>query len=248
MKTRRLSDQQTEHFDQSHSLSHEWEPFSKLIRKGVENGDIPEASRFLDIGGGKGVFTDALLREFPRFRGTLVDINQKVLDSNQPHPNKDLLVAGIDSDLPAKLGRHSFDLVFFNLMLHHLVGDTYRATVRNQRQALQITKELLKPAGILGVCEIAYNGWIDDLPGFLIYQLTSVRSLSALTRSLGANTAGVGVAFHSKRSWLKMIDEVGFSPVSYLPTLDGERSWKNRLLLTRHAECGIFWCTPSRSL
>ena len=48
-----------------------------------------------------------------------------------------------------------------------------------------------------------YQGWVvENVPGRLIYHLTSAKLTASLARRMGANTAGVGVCFLSKHQWL----------------------------------------------
>lgn len=58
---------------------------------------------------------------------------------------------------------------------------------------------LLAPGGRVSIFENMYDGVVvDQLPSYLIYHLTSLKSISPLTRFLGANTGGTGVCFLSK--------------------------------------------------
>jgi hypothetical protein len=71
--------------------------------------------------------------------------------------------------------------------------------------------KLLNPGGVVFIFESFYEGFTDnDIPGNVIYHLTSSSTLKNLTKYLGANTAGVGVFFHSQKKWTDMIKDVGF--------------------------------------
>jgi len=61
-----------------------------------------------------------------------------------------------------------------------------------------------------------YQGWVvENVPGRLIYHLTSAKLTASLARRMGANTAGVGVCFLSKHQWLMTFRESGLEVLSY---------------------------------
>ncbi len=61
-----------------------------------------------------------------------------------------------------------------------------------------------------------YDGAVfDALPSHLIYELTASKALAGITWRMGANTAGVGVCFRSKRGWEKVIDQAGLTVRRY---------------------------------
>lgn len=159
--------------------------------------DFPEGRfRFLDIGGGNGMLADKLLEYFPHATGVVLDNSRLLLAKNTPHPRKQLLCASAVS--LATLPEQHYDLVFINWVLHHLVSPTYQRTTQNQQEALAAAVRLVAPNGRLSIFENMYEGVLfENLPGYLIFQLTSAPLLAGLTRRFGANTIrqGSGCAF-----------------------------------------------------
>jgi hypothetical protein len=68
--------------------------------------------------------------------------------------------------------------------------------------------ELLTQRGRISVFENVYDGFvIDNFPGWLIFRVTGNARLTKVAQKLGANTAGVGVCFLSKKRWLSTMSE-----------------------------------------
>jgi SAM-dependent methyltransferase len=147
----------------------------------------------------------------------IVDNFQPMLDRNRPHPRKRAVCASAYA-LGAALEGRRFDLITINVLLHHLVGGDAAATRRQLVGFLADLPSLLAPGGRVLVYEQCYEGWLPWVePGGLIWAVTSLRHpliQKALFR-LGANTAGVGVAFRSRAGWrgafadagLRLVDE-----------------------------------------
>lgn len=231
---RLLADQQTEAFDVEYVIPQLW----ALIEPHLEPR-LARPSRFLDVGGGNGIFTDRVLDAYPQAEGVIVEPSQTLRERNLPRPSKTLVSGTFQG--AAFDPRHRFDVIFFNWVLHHFVADTYRQTQALQLQGLIDARNLLAPGGILVIFENYYPGLlIDDLPSRLIYTLTASRLLKAFTQRLGANTAGVGVCFHSLHAWLSKVSQAGLTVEATHPGYRyGTLSPAKRLMLhMRNAEVG----------
>jgi SAM-dependent methyltransferase len=193
--TRALTADQLGAFDREYVHEERWQ-----LIKGWIDRDFPTGRfRFIDIGGGNGVFADRLLQAYPNSSGTVLEPSNTLLTRNREHLRKRLVQASA-TELDGLHG--SFDLAFLNWVLHHVVGDSYGASKDNIRFVLQAAARLLTPEGRLSVFENMYDGLlIDSLPGRLVYGLTSIRAIGSLVRRMGANTAGVGVCFQSEKQW-----------------------------------------------
>jgi hypothetical protein len=99
------------------------------------------------------------------------------------------------------------------------------------------------PRGRLSVFENMYDGLlIDNLPGRLVYRLTSSRGLAGLCRRLGANTAGVGVCFRSKRQWERRLGESGYRVMAYSDAPGWSTSLPYRIVFHMgRVRFGHFW-------
>jgi len=241
-QTRTLAPHQVEAFDVEYVTPPMQAALERLIAERF--GERP--FRFLDIGGGNGVFTDRVLEAFPQATAILADRSAEMLARNQPHPRKRLVQASaerLDEALPAD---ERADVIFLNWVLHHLVLDSYGATRRMQRRVLADLRARLRPGGVLSVFENLYEGWPHPgAPGRLIYHLTSRRSLAPFTRRMGANTAGVGVCFLCGAEWRAEWRRGGWSVLAQSVFEPWEVSWTRRAFLgVREVRIGHFWLSP----
>ncbi len=218
----------------------------QAIRAAID-ADFPDGRfSFLDVGGGNGVFADQLLERYPQARATVIDSSPLMIERNRAHPGKRALL-GDAADVPRR--GETFDLVFCNLVLHHLVTTgSYARTRRNVEQVLGGLMRCLSPAGRVSVYEMEFNGWIDDFPGHAIFALTSSRVLAPVVRRLGGNTAGVGACFRSHRAWCRLFAQLGLELLRYtrheVRTFPG--GLRRRLLLIDNSGYAHYWLRPHR--
>jgi SAM-dependent methyltransferase len=206
---KKLDDSQVESFDTDYVTDARWETVRARIDQDFPNGDF----RFLDLGGGNGVFTDCLLEAFPKARGTVLDNSELLLSRNRTNDRKTLICESVEN-----LGRitERFDLVSVHWLLHHLIDTSYGQTRRNQSVVLENLGRFLTTRGRISLFENMCNGWlVDNLPGQMIYQITSTKAIAAITRRMGANTAGVGVCYLSKKAWFSTIRNSGLEILEY---------------------------------
>src|SRR6267378_7836721 len=206
---KKLADSQVESFDTDYVTGTRWDTVKARIDQDFSAGDF----RFLDLGGGNGAFTDCVLEAYPDARGTVLDNSEVLLSRNQKNERKTLMCESVEN-----LGRvmEKFDLVCVHWLLHHLIGDSYAETRRNQLATLENLARFLTRRGRISLFENMCNGWlVDNLPGQMIYQITSAKAVAAITRKLGANTAGVGVCYLSKDAWFPTIQKAGLQILNY---------------------------------
>ena len=220
-----------------------------MIRSHIDR-DFPDGTfTFIDVGGGKGFFTDRLLETYPRATGVVLDNADLLLYQNRTHPRK-RLVLGSGTDLQRLFPAERFDVAFFNFALHHFVGRSYGETRRLQRESLREAGKLLGPRGRISVSEITYNGLLfDNLPSHVVFRLTSSRRMARYVRKLGANTAGIGVCFLSRGAWKDAFRRVGFVPsiVSREPAPSRRLHAQARLFAVgaRDVSNTHFWLKPA---
>jgi len=239
---RKLEDQQVEAFDTEYVDDSRWQPIRNLINRDFPDGEFS----FLDVGGGNGVFADRLLSEYPKATGTVLDNSETLLARNVPNSRKQTICSSAEK--VASLGR-KYDLVFINWVLHHLVGDSYRKSRQNQLATLQALRGLLTGRGRVSIYENNYLGWwFPDLPGRLIFELTSSKLLSPIVGKMGANTAGVGVCFLSKRQWFETVAQAGYQVMEFVEPDSWpwplRFEWKLALHL-RNIRVGHYWLGSS---
>lgn len=236
-----LNNSQVQSFDVEYVTDRRWQTVRGFIQSAFPLGEF----EFLDIGGGNGLFADRLLNTFHNSRGVLLDNSQYLLNRNLLHKRKLLICETVENILNVFTDR-KFDLIFLNWLLHHLVGSSYEESRGNITKALIAARSLLKPGGYISIFENMYDGiLVDNLPGQLIYKLTSLQTIAPLMRALGANTAGCGVCFLSKRKWEETILSAGIKIVNYTDDDRWEIPLAHKIFLhVGPVRVGHFWCSP----
>jgi len=200
---KQLDETQLESFNTEYVNGVFWDAIVNLLDKYFSTSKFT----FLDIGGGNGVFTDRILEHYPLSEAILLDNASNLIEINTQHPRKTIIMDSVEN-LENYLNSFNIDVVFINWVLHHLVSDTYKKTRNNIANILTIINRN-KQIKYVSIFENMYNGFlIDSLPSRIIYQLTSLKSIKLLTRKMGANTAGIGVSFLSKKMWITLFGSI----------------------------------------
>lgn len=187
--------------------------------------------KVVDIGGGCGFFADALAQK--------TGLDAKVVDMDPCS-----VAACVEKGVPAEIGdalnpaQHGDeDIVSFNLILHHLVAASDAETEALQKRAVAVWR---RKANAIFVNEYIYDSYIGNASGWLIYQITSSRMLSALGEtvakfvpSLRANTFGTGVRFRANLEWIELFDRLGFKVAAYRRGSEENISLARRVLLIK---------------
>jgi hypothetical protein len=193
------------------------------------------------MGGGCGFFSLALKKRF--------GLPVRVVDSDQISVQK-AREGGVEAVLGdalkwEPLGDESF--VCFNLILHHLVGQSDQETLRLQCRALQRWAE----ADVhVFINEYIYDSYIPFLSGKIIYEITSSKVLSfvagAVSRfipSLRANTFGVGVRFRAEKEWRQLFGSLGWQVTAHQRGREEFVSLPRRMLLIKSCRRDSFVLT-----
>jgi ubiquinone/menaquinone biosynthesis C-methylase UbiE len=237
---RKLSNEQIESFDVEYIPDSWWQEISKTLRRIVPREDF----NFLDIGGGNGLFADRILCDFPESKGVILDNSSLILNKNRINERKKLICDSVEN-LETIFREEKFDIIFANWVLHHLIYQNYLETRKFIVKTLTVVKKLLSPSGRISIIENMYDGiLINNLPSHLIFALTSSKTIAPLVKVLGANTAGCGVCFLSKKQWEYSISKSGLKIDTYT---DGT-IWKFPLLQKVFLHLGSirvgqFWCS-----
>lgn len=187
--------------------------------------------KVVDIGGGCGFFAGALAQK--------TGLDAQVVDMD-PGSVAACHARGVPAELGDALNpdqRGDEDVVSFNLILHHLVAASDAETEALQRQAMAVWRGKAKA---VFVNEYIYDSYVGNASGWLIYQITSSRLLSAIGTavakfipSLRANTFGTGVRFRSHQEWLGLFDRLGFSVAAYRRGPEENVSPARRMLMIK---------------
>lgn len=192
----------------------------------------PVAGVIIDIGGGVGYFADAIKSDLGRA--------VRVIDMD-PLSIQKCRQKGLDAEIGdcIKLKPKGDEtIVCFNLILHHLVADTEKATKMLQSRALH---NWLGNSRKIFVNEYIYESYIPDVSGWLIYQITSSRVLSAIGKLvsrvipvLRANTFGTGVRFRSHSEWIRIFTNEGFQVTKTIIGINERVDLPLRMLLIKN--------------
>lgn len=165
----------------------------------------------VDIGGGCGFFAKKLA-DTAGERTRVIDMDPRSVDECRR-----LGVEAQIGDALAPVPTGDEEVVTFNLILHHLVGNTEHDTRQLQVKAL---KAWHGKARNLFVNEYIYQSFVPNLSGRLIFEITSSSILSFIGRqaakivpAFNANTFGVGVRFRSHDEWRELFAEAGYSVI-----------------------------------
>ncbi|OQW43934.1 MAG: hypothetical protein A4S16_05475 [Proteobacteria bacterium SG_bin6] len=182
-----------------------------------------------DVGGGCGYFSQAIARQF--------GLSVRVLDSDpksiEEAREKGLEAMQFDALAPSFAGDEG--VVCFNLILHHLVGETLADTRTLQARALANWRERN--------VRVFVNEYIYDSPvvrgasAWLIGVITSSRILSAAAGQVGrfipslrANTLGVGVRFRDAADWRRLFHEAGYQVLGHVRGAEEPVSLPRRMM------------------
>ncbi|NRB40120.1 MAG: class I SAM-dependent methyltransferase [Pseudomonadales bacterium] len=230
-----LEEYQTTTFDTEYVNSELFQQVITAVEKYIDRSELS----IVDVGGGNGTYADRLLHKFSNAKVNIIEPDDYLLSKNRQSERK-YLQKGFYQDV--RLAVDSHDIVGFNWVLHHFVGDDYNESITLQKNSLKKAYDELKSGGLLLIFENFYDGWLlDDLPGKMIHTYTSSQLLKPLIYNLGANTAGVGVCFHSENIWNNMIKEAGFSIISSQHCYDfgNLAEWKRMVLTIQKQHVGF---------
>jgi hypothetical protein len=166
------------------------------------------ARSVVDVGGGCGFFAKAL-RDSARHSVRVMDTDAASVEACReigvPATCEDALKPRLLEDDGA---------VCFNLILHHLIGPSEKATVDLQCAALAPWRGHVR---FVFVNEYIYESYMANVSGRLIYEITKSRLASAIGRTIArfvpafrANTFGVGVRFRSHAEWRGLFSRAGY--------------------------------------
>ena len=233
----KLSNEQIEAFYHDGFVEDQTRHFIRLLGPGAGDGRV-----VADVGGGCGFFARRLAHLTGR-KVRVIDTDPASIEASRR--------AGVDAVLGDALDPKAAgdeDVVTFNLILHHLVGPSEKATRELQTRALSAWRPR---ARAVFVNEYIYESFAGTFSGWLIYRITKSRILSwigravsLVLRSLRANTFGVGVRFRSHEEWRRLFDAAGYEVES---AVIGEResvSLPRRLLLIKTIRRDSFLLRP----
>lgn len=218
--------------------------FIKLLGISINESTINSHAKIIaDIGGGCGFFAKGL-QHFTALKIRVLDTDLYSIDSCK----RDGLDADYCDALNPKIIGDEY-IVCFNLILHHLIGNSDDETYDFQKRALSVWHS--KTHAIF-VNEYIYESYFaEGFSAWLIYKITSNLALSKLGNviakilpSLKANTFGVGVRFRTHNEWKTMFESIGFNIVDTVKGNPEGVSLPRRLLLIKKCRRDSFLLKP----
>ena len=235
-----LSADQIEAFYHDAFVDDQVRDFSALLES---NADGAAIRRVTDMGGGCGFFAKKL--------GCQTGLELRVIDMDDTSVAA-CQAAGIDAARGDALNPRIIgdeDIVSFNLILHHLVGNTEKETLALQERALSVWRKHIKA---IFVNEYIYESYFGYFSGRLIFEITKSpllswfgRVVSRFAPSLKANTFGVGVRFRASSEWRQLFEAAGYRVKATQVGRNETVSLPRRLLLIKHIRRVSFLLAPS---
>ena len=114
--------------------------------------------KFLDIGGGSGVFSQTLLENFNNIEISIVDPSEKMLELI-----KDRRIKKYHGNLPNSLNippSEKYDYILLKEVLHHVTGNTIDNSRDRVTESLKTINEILDAEGFLFIHEIYFESYI----------------------------------------------------------------------------------------
>jgi hypothetical protein len=207
----------------------------------VPNQAADLKSVVVDVGGGCGYFArDLAVLTGARVR--VIDSDPRSVAACSKHGLAQIEAIVGDALNPQIRGDEQ--VACFNLILHHLVGNSEGTTRSLQKQALMAWKG--KVARVF-VSEYIYESYVGNASGRLMYEITRSALLSRIGKLISkiipafrANTFGVGVRFRAHQEWIDLFNECGFEVISRQYGEPDPTALPRRALLIRQARRDSF--------
>jgi ubiquinone/menaquinone biosynthesis C-methylase UbiE len=169
--------------------------------------------KILDIGGASGNFALSLSEFFSNIKCEIFVVDTTQYETWMQYKNKINFIEGSANKLTTIFREEKFDLIFANRVFHHFINRTWEKTIHGMIEIMKQIFTLLKQDGVFCINDHFYNGlFYDKATSKIIYMLTSctLQPIVKLCKKLGAESAGVGACFLSKKMWITILTNTGF--------------------------------------
>ena len=189
-----------------------------------------EHIKILDIGGGSGYFS-ALVCEYLSKQDVKCEIF--VVDTMQygtwaEFSGKITFIEESAENLDMIFDEGTFDIVFAKYVFHHFVKDSWKKSIKCMLSIIMQIKRIMKIDSYLCIVDQFYNGLLGDTSASkTIYTFTTckISVFSKIFKKMGAQSAGVGVCFLSKKMWYNFFGVAGFSVEKLEEPLPRKLKW-----------------------
>jgi len=205
--------------------------------------------KILDIGGASGMFASYLSDVFKDNNCEVYVLDSTKYEEWEDSERNVRYIEDTVENLSQHFQKSSFDIIFMNRVVHHLVYNSWTKTHIMMAELLKDISGILKSDGRLFICDHFYNGFIfDNAPSFLIYKLTSCKIpfIVKLCKAFKAESAGVGVCFLSQKNWDRLLNKAdltienaifgskGIKKIQHYLLFIGSYSYDNVMMLKSH--------------
>jgi ubiquinone/menaquinone biosynthesis C-methylase UbiE len=189
------------------------EGFMKLSSTVLEKMKNRDNLKILDIGGASGYFAMTLHEYFFDKNCEIFVLDTTRYGTWEQYADRVTFIEGSADDLSKLFELNTFDLVFANRVFHHFVRDSWKKSISGMLEIMKQIASILKEDGSLCVIDLFYNGMVyDRAPSKIIYKLTSctLPAVVFFCKKFGAESAGIGVCFLSKKMWINLFHQADF--------------------------------------
>ena len=203
--------------------------------------DKRKNKKFLDIGGGSGIFVQTLLGNLNDIEISIVDPSEKMLEMVN-----DKRIKKYHGQLPNPLNiplSQNFDYILLRQVLHHITGKTIKNSRQNVSESLKTIKEILDAKGFLLIHEIYFESYI--IPSFsrtIIFYLLKFQKKVKIHFLPKEFLPGLGVCFYTRKELKEILSYSDFQlidsyDVSFANTMKKKclllKNWGRLLLIAQ---------------
>jgi len=156
---------------------------------------INEIDYFLEIGFGAGLFLRAINTRFEIDKVCGIDLSEQMV--KRARTNNFILIQGEILNIPFK--ERSFNLIYIESLLHHLISDTKKKSKDLTILALKNIRNILKPEGFLLLKEVFYESYIfSKLTSLLVFYLLKMFNTINIPPPIKEASRNLMVSFYTR--------------------------------------------------
>lgn len=214
------------------------EDYFKIYHKILEEMKKKEQLMILDIGGGGGYFARYMKEQIRGGNGytklKIFVIDTVTYDAWDIEDDDIEYILCDAVNLSNIFEKESFDYIFCNMFVHHLIGNNYKASANIRKNVFESVEKILKKDGKLLVTDNFNDGFLlNSISCRIVYALTTCTNpvLRPLFFRLGAHSAGSGVCMMSEKMWENLLEDTGFRIIQKQLSKSDKWSWIKKIVL-----------------
>lgn len=204
--------------------------FIEFIKKKAKHNQ-----KLIDIGGGSGNFSNAIIKNCSKIDVTILDPSTKLLEHANPNVKK------IVGSLPNFNSDIKYDYIHMSSVLHHLIGDSNEKSKNLALESLKTINQLLNDNGFFFLQDLFFESYIySTISRSIIFQICQFKK-NIINIPLKDFIDDLEVFFYTREELTSMLGDAGFHIVknkyhNYTNNLgkDQDRSLKRKLILLKN--------------